>query len=337
VAQPLEFTKSDQTLSAGTNIVSVPTTSYYYITTIRSAMGKGKSLKSALISHQSRLDKKHKAAQAVQIAEQKRKGKGTAPPPRPTIPFQCDDKILLVGEGNFSFARALALNPPSSLKDFNCAGVTATSYDTEHECFLKYPDAEAIVVELRGAGVEVLFGIDATNLQKYPSLKNRRWDKIVFNFPHAGAFLTTLVQFSSHVVLIGHPGKGITDQDRNILSNQTLMLDFFASAAPCLTIGPMPEILGPRRNRRKDRDGDDTGDSDNEMSDGDASTMAAIIKQRGTVLVTLRNVPPYTEWSDSPKFDDVCVLTAWSGISPDWLNIRLSEPMPSDLTDRTCC
>lgn len=104
----------------------------------------------------------------------------------PTIPFNPTDEILLIGEGNFSFARALVVDPPSSLEHLVPANVTATSYDSEKECFAKYPDAEAIVSTIKQRGARVLFGIDATRLQKYPALKGRRWDRIVWNFPHAG-------------------------------------------------------------------------------------------------------------------------------------------------------
>jgi len=120
---------------------------------------------------------------------------------------------------------------------------------------------------------EVLFGIDATKLQKHPVLKGRRWDRIVWNFPHAG--------------------KGISDQDRNILSNQRLILDFLRSAPHCLTLGPMLVTHPARRRKQQDDDGDNPQEDDSSGSDVDAAP-------RGTVLITLRNVPPYTEW-DIPR------------------------------------
>lgn len=115
------------------------------------------------------------------------KDKGSVRPP--TIPFKPTDKILLIGEGNFSFARALIIDPPSSLEHLVPANVTATSYDSEEGCFSKYPDAQAIVDTIRQRGAEVLFGIDGTKLQKQPVLKGMRWDRIVWNFPHAGTCL----------------------------------------------------------------------------------------------------------------------------------------------------
>ncbi|KAF9225326.1 hypothetical protein BS17DRAFT_778443 [Gyrodon lividus] len=247
-------------------------------------MGHGKktSLKATLQLQQSRLKAKQKAAHSAEVAEQKRKsqntGKGKGSTRQPTIPFRPTDRILLIGEGNFSFARALLVDPPSTLEHLPPTNVTATSYDSEEECFSKYPDAKEMVDTIKQRGAEVLFGIDATKLQKYSVLKGRRWDRIAWNFPHAG--------------------KGITDQDRNILSNQRLVLDFLRSAPHCLTPGPMPAIhLGRKHKKRVDGNDDgDATDSDMEMLPISAATNSG----RGTVLITLRNVSPYTAW-DVPR------------------------------------
>jgi len=154
------------------------------------AKGKKTSLRSSLQSQQSRLKIKQKAEHAAQVAEQKSKknGKGKAPLPPSTIPFKPTDRILLIGEGNFSFARALTLNIPSSLEDLPSGNVTATAYDAEDDCYVKYPDAQIIVQGLREKGVEVLFNVDATKLEKVSALKGRQWDRIVWNFPHAGEY-----------------------------------------------------------------------------------------------------------------------------------------------------
>lgn len=176
-------------------------------------MGKaGKNLKGALKVQQSRLKAKQKLSHAAQVAEQKSsrkkgqsspasgnipaalnkdvKGKGkeiVGSSRGPTIPFGPTDKILLIGEGNFSYALAVVQDAPLQLQTMLPTNLTATAYDTEEECFAKYPEAEAIVSSLRAKGVEVLFGVDGTALEKNSRLKGRRWDKIVWNFPHAGA------------------------------------------------------------------------------------------------------------------------------------------------------
>ncbi|KAI0673632.1 hypothetical protein C8Q78DRAFT_1018141 [Trametes maxima] len=244
--------------------------------------GKKSSLKATLASQQSRLKKKQEAVHASQHADRMKasaqaKTKGKAPM-SPTIPFAASDSILLVGEGNFSFARALALHPPPQLEFLPAANITATAHDTEEDCFAKYPDAREIVEALRDKGAEILFGVDATKLEKCSALKGRKFDRIVWNFPHAG--------------------KGITDQDRNILSNQLLLLGFLRSCAAFLAKGPVPMVNKSRKRKRNpdsDSDSGDDGADNDEPQDVDTSR-----KTRGTILVTLRNVPPYTLW-DLPR------------------------------------
>jgi 25S rRNA (uracil2634-N3)-methyltransferase len=167
-------------------------------------MGKRSSLKSALSSHQTRVKKKQDAIRAAQVAEQKGKkpsqtkgkGKTLAAAPQTTVPFRPVDRILLVGEGNFSFARALVCDPPTVLQHLPPSNVTATAYDSEEECYEKYPEAVGIVQALRAKGSEVLFSVDATKLEKHSVLRGRKYDKIMWNFPHAGIHSEKRIQLS---------------------------------------------------------------------------------------------------------------------------------------------
>jgi len=161
---------------------------YQYLTVL-SVMPKIKKtpLKDALSSTQARLKKKKDAA--AQASIQKAKGMATksiAKPRRSTMPFQATDKILLIGEGDFSFSVALLQHPPPPLEHLVPANITATSYDTEDECYIKYSGAQQYVRVLREHGAHVLFGVDATKLEKTSALKGRTFDRIVWNFPHAG-------------------------------------------------------------------------------------------------------------------------------------------------------
>ena len=86
-------------------------------------------------------------------------------------------------------------------------------------------------------------------------------------------------------------GKGITDQDRNILSNQLLILGFLRSVSGFLVRGSAPTLrsLKKKGKTREEEDGTDVG-SDQEGGPGGETGSS-----RGTVIITLRNVPPYTE------------------------------------------
>jgi 25S rRNA (uracil2634-N3)-methyltransferase len=158
-------------------------------------MPKKKSLQAALANQQFRLKKQSQLAQAVKLAERKKEkvaittGKKKKNV-RATIPLRPTDKILLIGEGNFSFAYSLVVHPPSAeLQHLPPQNVTASAYDTEEECLKKYNDAGERIQVLREKGVKVLFSVDATNLEKCSALKGKKWDKVVWNFPHAGWYL----------------------------------------------------------------------------------------------------------------------------------------------------
>lgn len=128
-----------------------------------------------------------------------------------------DDRTLLVGEGNFSFAAAIA----------QCLGsastMTATSLDSLEVLTTKYPGVETHLSLLRDYEATILHEIDGTKLHKhfYKRKCLATFHKIIFNFPHSGA--------------------GIKDQDRNIRANQELLQAFFQSAVQVLA--PNGEIF----------------------------------------------------------------------------------------------
>lgn len=93
------------------------------------------------------------------------------------------DKTNLVTLGNFSFALSLVTSPKIPVSP---ALLVTTSYDSEAECFEKYPEAEEIVDKLRAMETTVLFSVDARALEKRKELRGLVFDKLVFNFPHAG-------------------------------------------------------------------------------------------------------------------------------------------------------
>lgn len=111
-------------------------------------------------------------------------------------------RISLLSSGNFSFALSL-LGPPHSHPP---SQILATAYDTESECYRKYPDAQANVERIRaiaGRKEVVVFGVDAGNLAASKAVTGgkqavkefamdsgeaglRRWSKVWFGFPHVG-------------------------------------------------------------------------------------------------------------------------------------------------------
>ncbi len=242
-------------------------------------------------------------------------------------PFQADDTILLVGEGehrpsvlrsyaaciddladlyaagNFSFTLSLLSAP----RNHNPALIVATAYDSEAECYRKYPDAADIVKRIRELANRqdiVQFGVDGGNLERtltHPSTLDgssivratglqKQFSKIWFGFPHVGA---------------GHK-----DEARNVLANQLLLCRFLISAAPLLSEGQLPNYAredggGKRKgnNDEEEEDSDAGGDEDegdDPEQDGyrqQASKGRFLAPPRaGSIMITLRNASPYTLW-----------------------------------------
>ncbi|CCH59513.1 hypothetical protein TBLA_0B06920 [Henningerozyma blattae CBS 6284] len=149
---------------------------------------------------------KNKQNQSVQLEQKK------------FIPFNIDETLLLVGEGDFSFAKSII--EENYIKPEN---LIVTSFDNSiNELKLKYPNSfEENYKFLVDENVKIFFRIDATNLIKsFKISKKNPWIKvlgpmwkfktlqnIMFNFPHSG--------------------KGIKDQDRNIQDHQKLMMEYF--------------------------------------------------------------------------------------------------------------
>ncbi|XP_033641298.1 ferredoxin-fold anticodon-binding domain-containing protein 1 homolog [Asterias rubens] len=120
--------------------------------------------------------------------------------------------LLLLGEGNFSFARSLSQKLSDESRNVN---ITATSFEIE-EAVVKRNNGRQNIDALKQNGVTCLFGVDATKLHNNTLLEGKEFQGIIFNFPHI-------------------PGKA------NIAKNRDLLRSFFKSGAQKLS--PAGEIL----------------------------------------------------------------------------------------------
>ncbi|XVF76989.1 hypothetical protein PTKIN_Ptkin14bG0004100 [Pterospermum kingtungense] len=91
-------------------------------------------------------------------------------------------KILLVGEGDFSFSASLAVAFGSA------RNMVATSLDSREMLLLKYSGAMENLKKLEELGCTIVHEVDATTMSQHGLLKLYSFDRIVFNFPHAGLY-----------------------------------------------------------------------------------------------------------------------------------------------------
>ncbi|XP_057433212.1 uncharacterized protein LOC130726023 [Lotus japonicus] len=96
--------------------------------------------------------------------------------------YSSDHQILLVGDGDFSFSLCLANAFGSA------ANIVATSLDSYDDVTRKYKQAKSNLDQLQKLGACLLHGVDATKMKLHSDLKMRRFDQIIFNFPHAGFY-----------------------------------------------------------------------------------------------------------------------------------------------------
>ncbi|KAL2332869.1 hypothetical protein Fmac_014082 [Flemingia macrophylla] len=94
--------------------------------------------------------------------------------------YSSDHHILLVGEGDFSFSLFLAKSFASA------ANIVASSLNSYDDVVTMYKHAKSNLDDLNKLGACILHGVNATKMKLHPDFKMRRFDRVVFNFPHAG-------------------------------------------------------------------------------------------------------------------------------------------------------
>ncbi|KAJ5787460.1 hypothetical protein N7457_002450 [Penicillium paradoxum] len=270
---------------------------------------------------------------------------------RPIVPFLRKDRILLVGEGDFSFARSLATQ-------YKCRNLCATCYDSKEVLYNKYPQTPQHVQDILNAASKkptdtsddtekqseedqaedqastkpnpnqqtpkVLFSVDARKLGAPPgggreirtgfARRERKrpawyqptapeppyqaggpWDVICFNFPHVGGLST--------------------DVNRQVRSNQELLVAFFKACVPLLS--KPPPLMDADEDEWVYEDGEESEDEDEdeEQEEGkdDETTGKGFRTGPGQILVSLFEGEPYTLWNikDLARHAGLVVVTSF--------------------------
>lgn len=244
-----------------------------------------------------------------------------------TIPFDKQDRVLLVGEGDFSFA--LSLQQQHGLKR-----IVATCFDSESELHAKYSHVKETLESITAIqttrdghfsvnayalddGLEdegewngfsspddsssdesfedgdfifrddllqaqpssgsctqatIHYGINATKLStahRKLLLSDGPFSKIVFNFPHVGGLST--------------------DVNRQVRSNQELLVGFFEAAKGLLASESNPVS-------KQDNHDEEDDDIDFDLETGEPLNDSAT-PTKGQIIVTLFEGEPYTLWN----------------------------------------
>ncbi|ODV95464.1 hypothetical protein PACTADRAFT_23834, partial [Pachysolen tannophilus NRRL Y-2460] len=187
-------------------------------------------------------------------------------------PFSSQDKMILVGEGDFSFSKSIV-----EAGRVDPENLISTCLDTIEDLEIKYDDSINENLEfLKERKVKVMYKIDATDLvgslklikskhllkNKFKNTmilndnKNLQIDYIMFNFPHLG--------------------ERIKDIDRNIRQHQLLISGFFQSCKQFF------DLLAENRAILRTTNNNIDNNIDNNNNNG--------------IIITLFEGEPYDSW-----------------------------------------
>ena len=145
-----------------------------------------------------------------------------------------DEKVLVVGDGNFSYSYDLAIHIE---KNGGTGRITATSFDSLGQLEKKYEKAMQYIDKIKSMKHTVLHGVDATeltkSLQEQPLEKDTgkiKFDKVIFNFPLA-PLTKTLTDVKS------------APSPEVVTSNRYLLWRFISEAGSLLSDTPTSGIL----------------------------------------------------------------------------------------------
>ncbi|XP_048434247.1 uncharacterized protein At4g26485-like isoform X1 [Pyrus x bretschneideri] len=126
--------------------------------------------------------------------------------------YSSSQKILLVGEGDFSFSACLA-------KAFRSAtNMVATTLKSQDTLLTEHRSCEEHLEELKKRGCLVLYEVNVYVMDRHPTLKSMKFDVIIFNFPHAGHYHRLCEKDEELIELHRHLSKAFFKSARGMLS-----------------------------------------------------------------------------------------------------------------------
>lgn len=228
-----------------------------------------------------------------------------------TVPFGKYDRVLLVGEGDFSFS--LSLVTAHSVRN-----MVATCYDNEKELHAKYPHVNQTLKQLLG-GARGDIGADADEEEEWngfsssensisdesfddedfvlredlPTSRSQATVKYGINATKLSTAHKKLLlsdgPFSKVVFNFPHVGGLSTDVNRQVRFNQELLVGFFKAAQALLGSESNPVSVNNTADSQDD-------DIDFDLETGEPISHG-VIPTKGQIIVTLFEGEPYTLWN----------------------------------------
>lgn len=158
---------------------------------------------------------------------------------KPTIPFSPEDAILLIGEGDLSFSKALVAH-------HYCENVTATVLESSlEELTAKYPQAKENVDAIEAEGSKVVFGVDAKKMAPFARKSGKEsvgiMDRISMSPLTSPA--AALAEYSRLTVQRAQSSTSLTSGARAKMSTArcatTRSFSSTSSSAPCSHLRPV--------------------------------------------------------------------------------------------------
>ncbi|XP_031280352.1 heavy metal-associated isoprenylated plant protein 41-like [Pistacia vera] len=118
-----------------------------------------------------------------------------------------------------NFNKLLMMESVCLAKAFgSAANMIATSLDSREMLTKKYSSANSNLIELEKRGCTIVHGVDANTMSHHPLLRGKSFDRIIFNFPHAGFFFREhdSLQIGMHQTLV----RGFLSSARNMLKEK---------------------------------------------------------------------------------------------------------------------
>lgn len=198
--------------------------------------------------------------------------------------YRPSQRILTVGDGDFSFSLALARALGPAVRGF-----VATSYELLDSLRAVYPDIDATLAELRRLGAEAHHGVDAADLAGTlpphctAAPARATFDRVVWNFP-------CVARGEDGGVLPGAGSGADARSGAELERNQSLVGSFVRGASALLARAGEVHVTHKIKLQQWgiDRAGDDGGGSDD--SAGVSSEPARFV---GSVVFDRSCYPPY--------------------------------------------